>query len=138
MVVSRAKGMGLYKLEVMNMTDEGAKVTIRMGPEEIQLMEDFMADRNIGNRSDFIRDAINGYIKAQQNPASGMVEGGGIFVRLGEVHMEALEMMRQDGTCFDVEEFARKCILDKLISPEFEKDSIDRAVKAALMASRMK
>ena len=39
------------------MTDEGTKVTLRMGPEVIQMMEDFMDEHDIGNRSDFIRDA---------------------------------------------------------------------------------
>jgi Predicted transcriptional regulators containing the CopG/Arc/MetJ DNA-binding domain and a metal-binding domain len=120
------------------MTEEGTKVTIRMGPEEIQMMEDFMADRGIGNRSDFIRDAIRGYIEVQANPSCEPAAEGGIFVHLGEVQMGTLEMLRQDGICYDIEEFARKCILDRIVSQESEKDSIDRALKAAQMASRMK
>jgi len=120
------------------MTEEGTKITIRMGSEEIQKMEDFMAEHDIGNRSDFIRDAIRGFIDVHTNPVSADSTESGIFVRLGEVHMETLEMLKRDGICFDIEEFARKCVLDRIVTQESEKDSIDRAIKAAQMASRMK
>ena len=117
---------------------EDIKITIRMSPEEVQTIEDFMDENGIGTKSDFIRAASRGYIEAQTNPVSAESTEGGIFVRLGEVHMETLELLKQDGICFDTEEFARKCILDRIVTPETEKDSIDRAVKAAQLASRMK
>lgn len=120
------------------MSEEGNKVTIRMGPSEIQMMEDYMADHEIGNRSDFIRDAISGYIKAQESLVSGGASQGGIFVRLNEVQMATLEILKQDGICFDIEEFARECILNRIIPAESREDSVVRAFKTAQLASKKK
>lgn len=120
------------------MSEEGTKVTIRMGPEEIQLMEDYMADHDIGNRSDFIRDAISGYIEAQTKPVSDAGSEGGVFIHLSEVQLATLEMLKRDGICFSVEEFARKCIVDRIVSPESEQEAVSRALKAAQLTSRMK
>lgn len=120
------------------MTEEGTKVTIRMGPNEIQMMEDYLADHDIGNRSDFIRDAIRGYIEFKTKPDSDDAKReGGIFIHLTKMQLAILEILEKDGTCcFSAEEFARKCILDRIISIESEQDSIDRAVSAAQITSK--
>lgn len=97
------------------MTEDGTKVTLRMGPEEIQLMEDFMADNGIGNRSDFIRDAIRGYIAGQKNGSSMNASESGIFVRFSELQLNALQGLVQLGICLNEEEFVRKCVLDKIV-----------------------
>jgi hypothetical protein len=119
------------------MGDKEITISIRMGTEDIQSMEDFMAEKGIDSRSRFVRDAIAGYI-ASQRSGSGSAGGGGIFVRLKEVQMEALRLMVEDGTAFDEEEYIRKCVLEKIVSPESEADSAGRAFKAAQMASKMK
>jgi hypothetical protein len=120
------------------MADDGAKITLRMGNEEIQMMEDFMADRDIGNRSDFIRDAIRGYIEFERNGGLGAGTGDGLFVRLTEVQKETLELLVQVGVCVSAEEYARKCILDKIIPVDAEKDAINQAFRASYEASKMK
>ncbi len=120
------------------MAEEGTKVTIRMGPLEIQKMEDYMAENDIGNRSDFIRDAINGYIEAQKAEMSDAGNEGGLFVHLNDVQLATLENLKQDGICFTTEEFVRKCVLDRIVSTESEQDSISRSLKAAQLASKMK
>ena len=51
------------------MADDGTKITLRVGSDDIQLMEDYMAEAGIGNRSDFIRDAIRGYIEYKKAEA---------------------------------------------------------------------
>jgi len=120
------------------MGDKEIPISIRMGIEDVQMMEDFMAEKGIDSRSRFIRDAIAGYISSQK-PISGVAgTESGIFVRFREVQMEALRLMVEDGTAFDEEEFIRKCVLAKLVSPETEADSADRAFKAAQLASKMK
>ena len=81
------------------MTDEGTKVTLRMGPEVIQMMEDFMDEHDIGNRSDFIRDAIKGYIDSQRNGGT-VASGSGIFVRFSDLQMDALQGLVQRGGDF--------------------------------------
>ncbi len=121
------------------MADEGTKITIRMGPEEIQNMEDFMADHGIGNRSDFIREAIVSYIIMKKVGATGTGTEGGIFVRLSDVQLGILRGIEMDGTCsISAEEFARKCILDVIVPASIQEDVIARAVKAAQMASQLK
>jgi len=119
------------------MTDEGTKVTFRMGPEEIQLMEDFMDDRDIGNRSDFIRDAIRGYIESERSDGRPGADSDGLFVRLSEVHMDTLERLKEGGICYDIEEFARKCILDVIVPAEVSQDTIGNAFRAAQIAYKM-
>jgi metal-responsive CopG/Arc/MetJ family transcriptional regulator len=114
-------------------------ISIRISAEDVQMMEDFMLEKKIDSRSRFIRDAIAGYIDAQKRAGHGGSEnGGGIFVRLRETHIEALRLMVEDGTAFSEEEYIRKCVLDKLVSPAIEADSADRAFKAAQTTSRMK
>lgn len=121
------------------MAEEGTKITIRMGAADIQRMEDYMADREIGNRSDFIRDAIAGYIEAQNSGVSGTGTEGGIFVRLSDVQLGILKGIEEDGTCsVSAEEFARKCILDVIVPADVRQDVVARAVKAAQTAARLK
>lgn len=97
------------------MADDGTKVTLRMGPEEIQMMEDFMDEHDIGNRSDFIRDAIRGYIASQKAGNPDCASEGGIFVRFSELQMDALQGIVQRGISLNEEEFVRKCVLEKIV-----------------------
>ncbi len=97
------------------MTDDGTRVTLRMGPEEIQMMEDFMDEHDIGNRSDFIRDAIRGYINSCRVGGPSATSGSGIFVRFSDLQMDALQGLVQRGICLNEEEFVRKCVLDKIV-----------------------
>ncbi len=119
------------------MSDEGTKITIRMGPEEIQEMEDFMADHDIGNRSDFIRDAIKGYIASLRSDKPANAEGG-IFVRLNDVQLDTLEGLVETGIALSSEEFIRKCVLDKIIPETVEQDAIENAFRAAQMKAALK
>ena len=121
----------------MEMSDEGTKITIRMGSEEIQMMEDFMSDHDIGNRSDFIRDAIKGYI-ASTKAGQPMNAEGGIFVRLNDVQMDTLEALVQTGIAVSAEEYIRKCVLDKIIPKNIEDDAIENAFRAAQMKAALK
>jgi Arc/MetJ-type ribon-helix-helix transcriptional regulator len=119
------------------MSDDGTKITIRMGPEEIQSMEDFMADHDIGNRSDFIRDAIKGYMASVKAGQPQSAEGG-IFVRLSDVQLETLDALVQTGIAVSGEEFIRKCLLEKIIPKSVEDESIENAFRAAQMKAAYK
>ena len=118
------------------MSDEATKVTIRMGPDVIQAMEDFMADHGIENRSDFIRDAISGYIASQEN--GGSASTGGIFVRFSELQMDALDKIVEGGVAYDVEEFVRRCVLDRIVPEEVEKDVFTNAFRSAQRNAALK
>jgi len=119
----------------MTTNDDGTKITIRVSPEDIQLMEDFMSDHEIENRSDFVRDAIHGYIQSSNTAAEA--GGDGIYVHLSAVQLETLENMRKDGTIFDAESFIRQLVLAEIIPKDSLEDSKSRAFKAAQQASRM-
>jgi Arc/MetJ-type ribon-helix-helix transcriptional regulator len=121
------------------MVEKELTISIRLSVEDNQMIEDFMAERKIDSRSRFIRDAISGYIDLQRRAGRSNSEiGEGIFVRLREMHLETLRLMVEDGTAFSEEEYIRKCVLEKLVSPESESDSANRAFKAAQSTSRMK
>ena len=45
--------------ERMEMTDDGIKITLRMGTEELQALEDFMGERDLENKSVIHLDALN-------------------------------------------------------------------------------
>ena len=122
---------------MIEMSDEGTKVTIRMGPEEIQAMEDFMAENDIGNRSDFIRAAITGYIDSQKEDVT-VVSDSGIFVRFSDLQLNALENLVQSGICFDEEEFVRKCVLDRILPKEVEEEAFNNAFRAAQRNAALK
>ncbi|MCL2148429.1 MAG: ribbon-helix-helix domain-containing protein [Methanomassiliicoccaceae archaeon] len=119
------------------MSEKEVAVSIRMTVDEVQLMEEFMAEKGIDSRSQFIRDAVSGFISLQKRVTGGAI-GDGYFIRFNEVQMGALRLMVEDGTIFSEEEFVRKCVLDRIVSPESEADSASRSFKAAQMASKMK
>lgn len=130
--------MGLYRLRGDGMAEKETLISIRMGSEEIQRMEGLMFDLGIDSRSRFIRDAIDLYV-ASKGKANVNAEESGIFVRFKEIHMEAIRLMVEDGTAgLDEEDYVRRCTLTKLITPEAEADSADRAFKAAQLSSKMK
>jgi predicted transcriptional regulator len=121
------------------MGEKELTISIRIDAEVNQLMEDYMAEKKIDSRSRFIRDAIAGYIDLQRRAEIGGSElGVGIFVRLREAHIEALRLMVEDGTAFSEEEYVRRCVMEKLVSPETEAESVKNAFKAAQMTSKMK
>ncbi len=122
----------------MKMNDDGARITLRMGPEEIQMMDSFMEERGIANRSDFIRDAIKGYIESQNAPKGGSASKGGIFVRLSEMHLDALGQVVQSGICLDEEEFIRRCVLDRIITKTVEEDALSNAFMTAQRNAALK
>jgi hypothetical protein len=113
-------------------------ISIRMGTEDLQMIEDFMSEKGLDSRSRFIRDAIAGYIASQRQGSGSAGNENGIFVRFREVQMEAIRLMVEQGVAFDEEEFVRKCTMEKLISKENEAESADHAFKAAQMTSKMK
>ncbi len=115
------------------MTDDGLKITIRVSPEEIQLIENYMYQFNVENRSDFIRDAIKGYINLRRNEmdAPGMTENGGIFVHFSDLQLGTLANLTKMGICLSEEEFIRKCVLDRILPKDAENKAIDEAYASA-------
>ncbi len=122
------------------MADDGTKITLRVGPEEIQMMEDYMSDHGIGNRSDFVRDAIRGYIqyKKTESMSTGVPMEGGIFVRFNDLQLQALKHLTQLGICLTEEEFIRRTVLDVMITDEKKAEAIKNAFETAQMSAELK
>jgi|GEM_PF-810296 Arc/MetJ-type ribon-helix-helix transcriptional regulator len=135
MILLQQKGWDPTIAEVTDMVDEGTKITIRMSNADIQLMEDFMSDHDLENRSVFIRDAIREYIA--NNKAEAQSDDNSVTVRLNPVVLQTLENMRADGTIYDSESFIRELINTAVIPKEAIDDSRARAFKAAQQSSRI-
>ena len=110
-------GMGLYKaVKVEKMTDEKI-VSLRMGTEELQRMDDFLEGHpELGGRSLFIRTAIRQYIDRDadvRTSAKNTVE-----VRLARAELEAIQSMVDDGTYIDCADAIRNMVQDKMVVRE--------------------
>lgn len=118
---------------------EDAKVTIRMGPEELQIMDDFVAENpNVGSRSNFIRAAIRAYVFGDAPEKNVSREEGGIFVRFSEIQLNMLALIKAEGMCFDEEEFIRTCVLKEITTEEVRNKTLTEAFSAAQLFSKMK
>ena len=103
----------------MEMTDDGIKITLRMGTEELQALEDFMGERDLENKS-------------------VMPSEGGIFVRLSDIHLDALNQLVQRGMCLNEEEFIRRCVLDKIVPKTVEEEAIEDSFRTAQRNAALK
>jgi len=113
--------------------------SIRMGIEDFQTMEDFMAENGIKNRSRFIRDAIAAYIcPEKQIPGGGAGTENGLFIHLGEIQLNTLGYMVREGFADSKEELIKSWIRAKIIRPEDEADSAARSFTLARDNSRMR
>ena len=101
------------------MTDDGIKITLRMGTE-------------------FIREAIKRYMETYDSPAGQMPSEGGIFVRLSDIHLDALNQLVQRGMCLNEEEFIRRCVLDKIVPKTVEEEAIEDSFRTAQRNAALK
>ncbi len=122
----------------MRMTDDGFKITLRMGTDEAQELEDFMGERDIENKSVFIREAIKWYMAHYDAPDAPAVPEGGIFVRLSDMQMDVLSQLVQRGLCLNEEEFIRKCVLEKIVPKTIEEEAYAESFRAAQQNAALK
>ena len=99
------------------MTDDNKIVSLRMGEDEIQMMDEFLKGHpELGGRSLFIRTAIRQYIDrdADVQRTSNKNE---VAVRLSAVELETIDSMIDDGTYIDradaIRNLMRSVMVDK-------------------------
>ena len=81
------------------MTDEKI-VSLRMGTEEVQKMDDFLEGHpELGGRSLFIRTAIRQYIDRDADVRTS--KKNEVTVRLAAAELETIDSMVDDGTYID-------------------------------------
>lgn len=119
------------------MTDDGIKITVRMGTEDFQAMDAFMVDHDLENKSIFVRDAIRAYMESYDSRDQKTSEGG-IFVRFSDLHMDALEQLVQRGICLDEEEFVRRCVLEKIVPKAIEEEAYADSFRTAQRNAALK
>ena len=106
--------MGLYKAKVRKMTDDKI-VSIRMGTEEIQAMDDFLGGHpELGGRSLFIRTAVRRYIERDADvPKTG--NRNTVEVRLSAAELETIDSMVDDGTYIDRSDAIRNIMRSMMV-----------------------
>ena len=119
------------------MTDDGIKITVRMGTEDFQAMDAFMVDHDLENKSIFVRDAIRAYMESYDSRDQKAPEGG-IFVRFSDLHMDALNQLVQRGICLDEEEFVRRCVLEKIVPKTIEEEAYSESFRTAQRNAALK
>ena len=122
----------------MKMTDDGIKITVRMGTEDFQAMDAFMVDHDLENKSIFVRDAIRAYMESYDSPKDQKAPEGGIFVRLSDLHMDALNQLVQRGICLNEEEFIRRCVLEKIVPKTIEEEAYADSFRTAQRNAALK
>ena len=106
--------MGLYKaVKVEKMTDEKI-VSLRMGTEELQKMDDFLEGHpELGGRSLFIRTAIRQYIDRDADVQASTKNT--VEVRLSRAELETIQSMVDDGTYIDCADAIRNMVRSKMV-----------------------
>lgn len=118
--------------------DEGSlKITIRVSPEELEMIEEYMADHGIENRSTFIREAVKGYIEFQ-TVESGDGSQNGLYVHLNDVHMATLRHLVDLGVSVDEEDFVRQTLLERIVPKSAVDEAIENAFRLAQQQTALK
>lgn len=125
-------------LGMTDMADDGFKITLRMGTDEAQALEDFLGERDIDNKSDFIREAIKWYMEHYDAIDAMAAPEGGIFVRLSEMQMDVLNQLVQRGICLNGEEFIRRCVMEKIVPKTVEEEAYADSFRAAQQNAALK
>jgi len=96
------------------MTDEKI-VSLRMGTEEVQKMDDFLEGHpELGGRSLFIRTAIRQYIDRDADVQTS--NKNEVTVRLSAAELETIDSMVDDGTYIDRADAIRNLMRSMMVN----------------------
>jgi len=121
--------MGAYRSGMVTEMDNDERVTLRMGTEELQTLDSFLAKNpKLGTRSQFIRTAISEYIDRDADVATRS-DSDGIFTRFTESEMMAIKVIVEDkGMFISNEEFIRTAVHRMMARRE---ETVENALSAA-------
>lgn len=117
--------------------DVGLKITIRVSPEDLETIENYMADHNFDNRSTFIREAVKRYMEAQSQESEDGSQTG-LYVQLNEVHMSTLKHLVDLGMGISEEDIVRRLVIDKIVPKVAMEEAIDNAFRLAQQQTALK
>ena len=95
------------------MDDE--KITIRMGTDEIQIMESYLLDHpELGSRSNFMRTAVREYINRDADRTPADTNKSGTFIEFTKFERSVIDKMLETEPFIGLEEFVRNCVRNVL------------------------
>lgn len=105
-------------------------VSLRMGKEDLQKMDDFLKDHpEMGGRSLFIRTAINHYINRDADVRVDQ-NGDGLYVRFTAAELAAMDNLVARGMYLNREEIVRSYFKKFILEPQTEKVAAQQALEA--------
>ena len=118
------------------MTDDGKIVSIRMGTEDLQAMDDFLDGHpELGGRSLFIRTAIRQYIDRDADvPRTGSKNT--VEVRLSSAELETIDSMVDDGTYIDRSDAIRNMMRSMMVKNATITELVQSKYEAAITTLR--
>ena len=116
------------------MSEEPKLLTLKMPPEELDVLSKYLEDHDIDNRSEFIRRCIKKTIEGVKE--TGPEEDGILKLRMNPILLMTLDNMVKDGVIYDKESYVRSLVERDVIPAEVMDDSKVRAFKSAQSADR--
>ena len=117
------------------MTEEPKLVTLKMPTEELDNLTKYLAENDIDNRSEFIRNCISKAIQGIKG-VDATEEDGILKIHLNPVLLMTLDNMVKDGVIYDKESYIRALVEKDIIPAEIMDDSKARSFRSAQSANR--
>ena len=97
------------------MSDDGKIISLRMGTEDVQMMDEFLEGHpELGGRSLFIRTAVRQYIDRDADVRT--TNKNEVAVRLSAAELETIDSMVDDGTYIDRADAIRNMMRSMMVN----------------------
>ena len=118
------------------MTNDNQIVSLRMGTEDVQFMDDFLKGHpELGGRSLFIRTAIRQYIDRDAG-VQGTSNKNEVTVRLSSAELETIDSMIDDGAYIDRADAIRDMMRSMMVNNEKIAELVQSKYEAATTSLR--
>ena len=116
--------------------DEGKIISLRMGTEELQTMDDYLQQHpEMGGRSLFIRSAIRAYARGKDF-YEDLTHKNEVAVRLANAEIDTIDSMVEDGIYIDRSDAIRSMIREKIVSTQLTTELAQSKFTAASSLTR--
>ena len=117
------------------MTNDNQIVSLRMGTEDVQFMDDFLKGHpELGGRSLFIRTAIRQYIDRDADVQTS--NKNEVTVRLSAAELETIDSMVDDGTYIDRADAIRHMMRSMMVNDAKITELVQSKYEAATTSLR--
>lgn len=103
----------------MNDTHENERISLRLGPEELRLIDDFIAESNeFSNRSQLARAAIKAYIEGGSGGTPEETAPNDVLVTLPPLVLETVGHLIEQGVYSSISEAVADCARHEFLHAE--------------------